>query len=141
MFLSSEELVLDVGLPKTYPSLRPTQIAVLMQPFQFVIVHVFLHCSMLQAWQCENMIAMPWAFFHHYVDTRMYPKAPFNYRVTTHHTGILLTDIWFLLLGLYDPMVRLFQQEPCIFCKNRPRPLRRRLPLRLWTAGAVFAKD
>jgi hypothetical protein len=52
------------------------------EPFFLVLFHVYIHVEMLQAYQCSQIISVPFAFFHHYVDIMLFSKLPFSYRLS-----------------------------------------------------------
>lgn len=78
-------------------------LACLCQPTSFVIVHIFIHTALLQAWQCDHTVVVPWGFYHHYVDPRMYSRTPHCYRLNFHQWSVLAAAVAFLVGNCCDP--------------------------------------
>ena len=86
---------MNVFLPRLF-------IALVLEPFGFVVYHLYLHMNMLQGWQCGKTVVHPYAFYHHYVDPRMYSRLPLQSLTHVHCPVVTLAAICFLLLGVDD---------------------------------------
>ena len=60
-------------------TLKRSLVVLFFEPFLFVVVHVYLHIQMTIGIQ-SDFIALPHAYYHHYVDSSLYSKLPFMYR-------------------------------------------------------------
>jgi hypothetical protein len=47
----------------------------------FVVSHTYSHMNMLN-WYQAGRVGVSWAYFHHYVDPRLYGLLPFQYRLS-----------------------------------------------------------
>jgi len=70
----------------------------IMEGFMFMNMHLATHVLMLSMYRAEH-VGLPYAFFHHYVDSNHYGKLPAQYNMVAV-TAIAPTSMVLWLLGL-----------------------------------------
>ena len=62
-------------------------------PFIFVSGHVLVHTKMLINYKFYGKIVSKWGYFHHYVDSSLFSKYPYNYR------RLYIKNMVFIMIG------------------------------------------
>jgi hypothetical protein len=108
MFMCLTAKLLFFGHYTVYDLMARIAIALMFQPFFFMISHIYLHANMLQCFQKDGLVGSPLAFFHHYVDARLYGILPHNYRYLTLVPSDILVIPCTICFGL-DPIFYIAQ--------------------------------
>lgn len=68
----------------------------LLENFIFVVSHVYVHVKMLKNYP---RVSVPWAFYHHYVDSTLYGQYKETYRIMAINKVLTYINIVMVLLG------------------------------------------
>lgn len=70
------------------------------EQFYFIIGHLYVHQYMLVSYQ-NNLIKEQFAYYHHYVNSLLYSKIPFGYRVSPNII-FMLFNVFSILFGINE---------------------------------------